>query len=88
MGCLKSGGYSWHCNSWGSSTSAVLVLLSLTCMHLQVHARTLRSTANPDSSTLSVNAEVFGDPNKVKYFVEPLPAEIEQVCSSQQQEQL
>jgi hypothetical protein len=56
-------------------------------MHLQVHARRLRSTANPDSSTVSVNAEVFGDPSKVKCFVEPLPAEIEQVSSPQQQQQ-
>lgn len=40
--------------------------------------RLVRASATPDS-TVSNNAQVFGDPSKVKYFVEPLPAEIEQV---------
>lgn len=34
-------------------------------------------SVNPES-IVSTNAQVFGDPDKVKYFVEPLPAEIEQ----------
>lgn len=41
-------------------------------------SRLVRASTNTPDSTVSNNAQVFGDPSKVKYFVEPLPAEIEQ----------
>lgn len=43
-----------------------------------LQARHICLSVNPES-IVSTNAQVFGDPDKVKYFVEPLPAEIEQV---------
>jgi len=57
----------WNCSEVGDTISLYVL-----------QARHICLSVNPES-IVSTNAQVFGDPDKVKYFVEPLPAEIEQV---------